>query len=196
MEGRSLLPLFGGSPPTDWREGLYFRNRREPNNWYGLRTSRYKLIRHDRVGEWELIDLQEDPHELTNVYHEPQYASVVEELEELLAAVVPDQDGDGIGDPRDNCLTDPNPDQRDSNLDGYGNPCDGDFDGNFVVNSVDVGVFNHAYLKDQGDPAYNPDVDLDGNGTVNAIDRGRFRSMLFGAPGPSGLVCAGNATCQ
>jgi arylsulfatase A-like enzyme len=196
MEGRSLLQLLRGSAPADWREGVYFRNRLGPNNWYGLRTDRYKLIRHDRVGEWELIDLQEDPDELTNLYDQPQYASVVGDLEDLLAEVVPDQDHDGIGDPRDNCLAIANPDQRDTDLDGFGNLCDGDFDSNLVVNALDLNTFSLSYLKAQGNPGYNPDVDLDGNGTVNALDRGRFRSMYLGMPGPSGLVCAGRAPCR
>jgi arylsulfatase A-like enzyme len=194
MEGRSLLELLRGSPPN-WREGVYFRNRSRPNNWYGLRTARYKLIRHDRVKEWELIDLQQDPHELTNVHDEPQYASVVEDLEELLATVVPDQDHDGVGDPRDNCLAIPNPDQRDTDLDGFGNLCDGDFDGDLLVNVLDLSAFKHGYLTEQGNPAYNPDFDLDGNGAVSLLDFGRFRSMYLGTPGPSGLVCAGSPPC-
>jgi hypothetical protein len=195
MEGRSLLELLAGSPPSDWREGVYFRNRIGPNNWYGLRTDRYKLIRHDRVKEWELIDLLEDPHELTNVHDEPQYASVVEDLQELLAAVMPDQDHDGVGDPRDNCIAIANADQRDTDLDGFGNRCDGDFDDNLVVNALDLGTFNLGYLKQQGDPLYSPDLDLDGNGIVNAIDRGIFRATYLRAPGPSGRVCAGKAPC-
>src|SRR5262245_51698708 len=195
MEGRSLLQLLGGSPPPDWREGVYFRNRIGPNNWYGLRTDRYKLIRHDRVGEWELIDLQQDPHELTNVHDEPQYASVVGDLEVLLAAVVPDQDQDGIGDPRDDCLAIANSDQRDTDLDGFGNLCDGDFDGNLMVNALDLGRLKDGYFKQQSDPAYDPDVDLDGNGVVNAVDLGRFRSMYLSTPGPSGRVCAGKSPC-
>ena len=195
MEGRSLLQLLGGSPPADWREAVYFRNRVGPYNWYGVRTSRYKLIHHDRVGERELIDLQEDPDELTNVHDEPQYASVVGELEAQLAAVVPDQDHDGIGDPRDNCLATANPDQRDTDLDGFGNLCDGDFDGNLAVNALDLGTFNRGYLKEQGNPAYNPNLDLDGNSLVNAVDLLRFRSMYLHPPGPSGLICAGRAPC-
>jgi hypothetical protein len=121
----------------------------------------------------------------------------VEELEELLAAVVPDQDGDGIGDPRDNCLLDANPDQRDSNLDGYGNLCDGDFDGDGVVAAPDLGALKQAYLKGQGQPEYAADIDLDGNGIVNALDLGWFGPIYLHAPGPSGLVCAGRTPpCQ
>lgn len=74
---------------------------------YGLRTKRYKLIYYyydgldqagtdqrwvagdgdaeiiDTVGhapEWELFDLEKDPHELVNVYHDPAYADTVRDL--------------------------------------------------------------------------------------------------------------------
>ena len=48
---------------------------------YGVRTHRYKLIHfyHD-IDAWELYDLQKDPNELNNVYHEPDYANIVKQL--------------------------------------------------------------------------------------------------------------------
>ena len=58
-----------------------------------MRTLRYKLIYYyadglDQPGvidetkepEWELFDLDSDPDELNNVYSDPAYADVVEEL--------------------------------------------------------------------------------------------------------------------
>ena len=60
---------------------------------YGVRTERYKLIYYygealesggviDRSTppEWELFDLEKDPHEMQNVYTDPSYADVVVEL--------------------------------------------------------------------------------------------------------------------
>jgi hypothetical protein len=48
---------------------------------YGIRTDRYKLIHfYYDVDEWELYDLEEDPRELNNVYNEPEYSSIREEL--------------------------------------------------------------------------------------------------------------------
>jgi arylsulfatase A-like enzyme len=51
---------------------------------YGVRTERYKLIYYyesqPEPQEWELFDLQSDPQELHNVYHDPGYAPVVAEL--------------------------------------------------------------------------------------------------------------------
>ena len=60
---------------------------------YGMRTERYKLIYyygealgsggaidHSTPPEWELFDLEKDPHEMHNVYKDPAYANVVVEL--------------------------------------------------------------------------------------------------------------------
>jgi arylsulfatase A-like enzyme len=51
---------------------------------YGVRTERYKLIHYPTTGEWELFDLQVDPHEMHNRYGEPEYAEVAEKLRSLL----------------------------------------------------------------------------------------------------------------
>ena len=52
-------------------------------------------------------------------------------------ALVPDTDGDGIGDPGDNCPGAINYDQSDLDADGSGDPCDGDLDGDGVPNATD-----------------------------------------------------------
>jgi arylsulfatase A-like enzyme len=195
MEGRSLLELLDGSPPGDWPEAVYLRNRVGPNRWYGIRTSRYKLIRHDRVDEWELIDLQEDPRELTNVYEQPGYASVIQDLKSLMPSIVPDLDRDGVGDPEDNCLAVANPGQRDTNLDGFGNRCDADFDGNLAVTPTDWTRFKLGFLKSRGDPGYDPDLDLDGDDAVTPHDFILFRAAYLGGVGPSGRDCAEAQAC-
>jgi arylsulfatase A-like enzyme len=141
MEGRSLLERLDGTPPEDWRQAVYIRNHAgNGNRWYGIRTSRYKLIHHDRVHEWELIDLQEDPLELTNVYGDEQYADVVAALETEMASLgVPS---------RHRCPGDANLDGGVSTLDGSivrrclnkvatGICAAADFDGNGVINSLD-----------------------------------------------------------
>ncbi|HEY8153602.1 MAG TPA: trypsin-like serine protease [Myxococcota bacterium] len=108
---------------------------------------------------------------------------------------LPDQDLDGVGDPEDNCLTVANGDQLDTNLDGYGNLCDGDFDGDDAVGSPDFTLLKLAYLKGQGDPGYDADIDLDGDGVVGSVDFSLFRNMYLSPPGPSGLACAGTPPC-
>jgi arylsulfatase A-like enzyme len=112
MQGRSFRPLLQGSTPPDWRQGMYYRywmNAAHHNvaAHYGIRTHKYKLIYYyydgcDQPGakqgtcagkgpapslegmepEWELFDLEKDPHEMNNVVDDPAYAGVVRELKD------------------------------------------------------------------------------------------------------------------
>ncbi len=102
FQGRSIRPLLQGGTPPDWRQSMYYRYWMHKANHnvyahYGLRTHRYKLIYYyseacDQPGaidesyepEWELFDLEEDPYELNNVYHDPAYARIIEELKDEL----------------------------------------------------------------------------------------------------------------
>lgn len=103
MQGRSLLPLLGGAQPGDWPDCAYHRywmNRDIDHNayaHYGIRTHRYKLIywydescgeagagEGQGLREWELFDLDRDPHELLNVYANPEYADVVRDMKQKL----------------------------------------------------------------------------------------------------------------
>jgi hypothetical protein len=52
----------------------------------------------------------------------PSREQTVEELDEMGTAI--DADGDEIANAYDNCPAVPNPDQRDSDRDGFGDPCD------------------------------------------------------------------------
>jgi arylsulfatase A-like enzyme len=86
MQGRSLRRLLRGRTPWNWRKATYYHYYEYPavhsvKRHFGVRTQRYKLIHfyHD-IDEWELYDLEKDPHELHNVYDEPAYANVVKKL--------------------------------------------------------------------------------------------------------------------
>jgi arylsulfatase A-like enzyme len=84
MQGRSLVPLLRGERPADWRDAIYYQYYEHgahgvPRH-YGVRTERYKLIHYPTTDEWELFDLEEDPHELRSVHHDPAYAGRVQEL--------------------------------------------------------------------------------------------------------------------
>ncbi len=114
---------------------------------------------------------------------------------ELGLTELPDQDEDGVGDPEDNCLILVNPDQRDTNLDGYGNLCDADFDDDEAVGGADFSALRQAFQTMQGDPGYDADIDLNGDGAVGGFDFTSFRAMYQGSPGPSGLDCAGDPPC-
>lgn len=89
FQGRSLRPLLQGKTPKDWRTAFYYRYYEYPKPHrvlphYGVRTERHKLVHYPTTGEWELFDLQVDPHETRNLYGEPKYAEVAEELRSLL----------------------------------------------------------------------------------------------------------------
>lgn len=48
---------------------------------YGIRTEKYKLIHYYYdIDQWELFDLQKDPHEMKSVYNQAEYATIKNEL--------------------------------------------------------------------------------------------------------------------
>jgi predicted extracellular nuclease len=94
--------------------------------------------------------------------------------------VAEDGDGDGVPDATDNCLTVANTAQRDTNGDGFGNDCDADFDGNCIVNFLDLAMMKQAFLSPGDD-----DTDLDGDGVTNFADLARLKAGFFVPPGPS-----------
>ena len=94
-----------------------------------------------------------------------------------------DADLDGIDDALDNCTNAPNPDQRDSNEDGYGNVCDPDLDDDDDVDSADLDLMKSAFF------GTDADADLDGDGTVDFLDLGRMADFYGGVPGPKCAAC-------
>lgn len=103
MQGRSFWPDLLGEPETEPAEGMYYRYwehddifHRAPAH-YGYRTARHKIIYfyNDGLGlpgtgsftyppEWELYDMESDPEELLNVYGDPQYLEIREELKRAM----------------------------------------------------------------------------------------------------------------
>ncbi len=89
IQGLSLKPLLQ-QEQTSWRRALYYHYYEFPcehdtRRHYGIRTSRYKLIHfYYDFDEWELFDLQKDPHEMHNLYGDPAYAQVTVTLKHQL----------------------------------------------------------------------------------------------------------------
>jgi hypothetical protein len=107
-----------------------------------------------------------------------------------------DADGDEIRDVRDNCTEASNPMQCDVNADGFGNRCDADLNDDGAVGTPDFFLFSEARDSQEGDSNWNPEADLDCDGSVGLTDYILFLKQFGGAPGPSGLFCAGEPAQQ
>ncbi len=98
-----------------------------------------------------------------------------------------DSDLDGIADGADNCTVVANPDQRDTDGDGFGNACDADLNNDCSVNFGDLADLKAAFFPD-----YDEDADFDNDGSVNFGDLALMKSSFFNGanPGPGpGLGC-------
>lgn len=91
MQGRSLRPVLGGETPTDWRKSFYYHYYEYPGvhnvrRHYGVVTDRFKLFHfyEPELNDWTLIDRQNDPHEIRDVYDDPAYAEKRQQLHEEL----------------------------------------------------------------------------------------------------------------
>ncbi len=99
-----------------------------------------------------------------------------------------DPDGDGVMNYLDNCTLVANPDQQDTDGDLFGNACDGDFNNDGAVNSLDLGMFKQMFLS-TGDVQ----ADMNGDQIVNALDIGLFKARFLQPVGPSGTEQASQA---
>ncbi len=98
-----------------------------------------------------------------------------------------DTDGDAVAQIYDNCTTQSNASQCDSDFDGYGNRCDGDVNNNGSTNAQDTSLFRLQLGQPSVAPVYNK-ADINCNGSVNAQDTSLFRGLLGLPPGPSALA--------
>jgi hypothetical protein len=112
----------------------------------------------------------------------------------IAGAPLPDTDTDGIPGEWDNCSDVSNTDQCDSNMDGYGNRCDADLNNDGAIGSPDFNLFKQEYLL--AVPPGDPDADLNCDNAVGSPDFNIFKQGFLGAPGPSGLGCAGTIPCE
>lgn len=101
MHGVSLLPLLE-QRQVEWDRDLYYHFYENPGfhgvaRHYGVRSHRYKLVHYYENGDWELFDLQEDPGDQVNLYGQPAYAEISNDLKRRLEHLratyqVPDED--------------------------------------------------------------------------------------------------------
>ncbi|MDH3589448.1 MAG: hypothetical protein OEQ74_08590 [Gammaproteobacteria bacterium] len=91
-----------------------------------------------------------------------------------------DTDEDGVLDDVDNCTEHANADQTDTDGDGHGNRCDGDFDQSCSTIFTDVNNFKAAFLT----PSPLHDLDGDG-GSTDFQDLAILKALFLTPPGPS-----------
>ena len=81
IEGKSLVPIIAGKE-SKVRDVCYTGYR---DCQRAVRDQRWKLIRYPLVDQTQLFDLENDPHELTNLAAQPAHAAKVAEMLALLA---------------------------------------------------------------------------------------------------------------
>ncbi len=84
LQGKSVLPL-AKAPDPSFRKEWYYEYYEWPNPeavrpHRGIRTERYKLIHYVEQQEFELYDLADDPEETQNIYGQPRYLSLQQDL--------------------------------------------------------------------------------------------------------------------
>ena len=101
IQGKSLVPLLKGESPKNWRKAIYYHYYEYPSvhmvpRHYGIRTTRFKLMRFYQFDEWEFYDLKKDPDELVNMYGDSTQAKSVRrikvQLEKLRKQYADDSD--------------------------------------------------------------------------------------------------------
>ena len=134
----------------------------------------------------DLADFDEVPYMQIITWSDPNFgpsflhSASIDTFE--LIDVQPDTDDDGAMDSADNCILVANFNQRDTDSDGYGNACDGDFNNDCAVNFIDLSLFANAFLS--ADPLF----DLNSDAQINFVDLSILSGLFFMQPGPSGTT--------
>jgi hypothetical protein len=81
-----MMPVLRGEPGGNGRKSFYYHFYEDKDSDHhvakheGVTNGHAKLIHFYTRGEWELYDLDKDPHELVNVYGKPEYAKTQAEM--------------------------------------------------------------------------------------------------------------------
>lgn len=92
IQGQSFLSLLENKT-IQRRDALYYHyyeaGEHHVSPHFGIKTKRYKLIRfYNIVNSWELFDLQNDPHEMRNIYHTKKAKKIVPGLKSRLMNLI------------------------------------------------------------------------------------------------------------
>ena len=86
MQGTSFVPILEGKTPLDWQDAMYYHYYEFPfwhhvQPHYGIRTQKYTLAHfYYNIDVWEFYDLEKDPDQMNNIFDEPEYENIVNEL--------------------------------------------------------------------------------------------------------------------
>ena len=177
------VPEIEPAVPTDPDTGLPLGKWMYHNNFY---TGYTFILRADGIRVIESVDYSEYT-DLSNVPNVTGGVVYNKDENGILTAITDlglDTDGDGFNDLLyDNCTLVANPNQLDTDADGYGNICDADFNNDDFVNSVDLGLFKAAFFT-----TGNVQEDLNGDQNVNSLDLGLFKARFLQPVGPSAIA--------
>jgi arylsulfatase A-like enzyme len=100
LDAKSLVPVIKGKEAKvrDYMFNAYKACQRS------IRDERWKLIRYPLIDKTQLFDLQADPHEMTDLAANPEYAGKIKELLAVLAKT-----GKGLGDSAPLTVANPSP---------------------------------------------------------------------------------------
>jgi arylsulfatase A-like enzyme len=92
IQGESFRDLVSGKS-ENWRDAIYYTYYEYPGEHnvqrhHGIRTKDYKLIHFYYDSDtWELYDMEDDPAEMNNLYNQPEYAGIQEEMHQKLKEI-------------------------------------------------------------------------------------------------------------
>ena len=92
IQGESFRKLVKNEV-SEWRDAIYYTYYEFPGEHhvkrhYGVRTDRYKLIHfYYDIDVWELYDLETDPSEMNNLYGNPEYKKIQENMHQRLIEI-------------------------------------------------------------------------------------------------------------
>jgi arylsulfatase A-like enzyme len=86
IDGRSLVPLLRGRPPSSWRTDVLIDNFGGSGHSYTLRTGDW-MYNHQDTEEFELYDMRADPYQLKNKYRTADPA-LIESLRRRMASLI------------------------------------------------------------------------------------------------------------
>jgi arylsulfatase A-like enzyme len=90
LQGVYLVRILINKNEQSWRDSIYYHFYEYPwvhmvKRHYGIRTNQYKLIHfYYDIDAWQLYDLKKDPHELNNIYDNPDYKEAQDYLHSQL----------------------------------------------------------------------------------------------------------------